>query len=146
MLSACSNKNVRFSLTSEMALVAYPTTKEIQERWYNSQDRAHSRQVVAKDAKQCSRMLFSELELGNNLTEDQRIKCVGLEHLLSRDLAENTKQLNEKRKRHVYKVLIEQDRQRKLKINNAEELEYVSRKSSYQSRKRSHLLAVASLM
>ena len=140
-----SKKEVGFSSTSQMVLISYPTPKDIEESWYTSEDRKHFKCIVARDVHRYSRILFSKSELGLRLSEDERAHCIGLEHLLSRDINQNIAQINQRRKKHVVRVLEEQARQQTMGLNSADKLKCVSMKSSHKSRLRAHVLASASM-
>lgn len=139
-----STKILRFSAVNEIKYVVYPTDEK-HEKWYDQEDVGKFHFIFARDINRCSRMLITKSDRGLKLSEEERNLCIGIVHLLSRDVSKNIKLLNAMKESHLYAVLIEQARQRHFHINSVEELGQVSRKSSHCSRQRSHMIATLSM-
>ncbi|KAL3788266.1 hypothetical protein HJC23_011898 [Cyclotella cryptica] len=138
-------KTVRFSDTAEIRHVSYPTAEEKQERWYYLEDVCKFKMILAHDIHRSSRMLISRSEQGVGISEDERDMCIGIEHLLSRDVKGRILALSTMRKNHLYIVLIEQARQKHFQMNSVDEMERVSTTSSHIARQRSHKIAILSM-
>jgi hypothetical protein len=142
MKCPASKKAVSFSTSCEVTHVSRPTADEIQEWWYSIEDVGTNMKILARHANHCSRMLIYKSKHGLAISEDERVLCVGIEHLLSKDAKKNVLALNATRKSHVYTVLTEQARQEHCQCKSVEELGRVSEQSSHSQRQRAHRIAV----
>jgi hypothetical protein len=134
-----SSKKVRFASHCEGRYIDYPSEKEISKGWYSAADFAKFKQRIARDAVKCSMVVLS-IRQGryNDLdpTDFFLTHCVGLDHLISRDVAKRYEAVKEARKEHSRTVLEEQERLRFLNVDSIENLARVSEASSNISRKR----------
>lgn len=134
-------KKVSFSPTKDMKIIANPTEAEKQELWHGSDDVDRSKLNLAREVHLCTRMVKTKMQQGLLLSEDDRCRCLGVEHLLSDNLSANILRLSATTRNHVYAVLIEQARQRHLRTASVGELQRISSLSSQESRQRSHMIA-----
>jgi hypothetical protein len=77
--------------------------------WYSNDEVNCFDQAFVRDAGQYSRLLISKGEKGIGLTEEESDECLGLEHLLSKNVKRNLLHAVQKKKCHAFFVLLEQD-------------------------------------
>lgn len=131
-------RSVRFNLSAnEVNSIEYQAC-DIKASWYSKQEQGSIKKTLKKEISRIASMLWSQ-EGSENITEDDVCETVGLQAVLSREVA---KQLLKLRNRHRYAVLTEYSRQISLDIVNEDDLCRISEMCSRQSRKRAHVLAV----
>lgn len=142
---AICEKTVRFSSDIEGRYINYPSARENRAKWYGDGDYARFQRVLVNTAVQCSDVLASVKNGQQDMTtfdmEAFVIYCVGLDHLISRDVFERHQAIKEARKEHARAVLKEQKWQRDHKVCGPETLAHVARTSSKASRARSYKVA-----
>lgn len=131
------NPTVQFNpycILHTYALESCPQENELM--WSSSKDRKLARHKQRVEAIQTRNILDS---FGDGTVPDESlILCIGIEHLLSDKIIKRTL---EQRRRHVRKVLSEQQRQRDLCICDDDSLRVVAEMSSQKSRFRAFKLA-----
>ena len=127
---------VRFSPTSQLALINYPSKEENALKWDSRKDRALFRTEFASDRYVMARTLATQPM--ESATHEMIYKCLGLESVLSLEVAER---VFEQRRRHVMAILIEQARQYAQCAWDDELLSRVSEESTRWSRERAHQVA-----
>eukprot|EP00804_Cyclotella_cryptica_P024146 CCRYP_015576-RA/>CCRYP_015576-RA protein AED:0.46 eAED:0.46 QI:0/-1/0/1/-1/1/1/0/154 len=132
-----SSRIVRFSPTSLMIVIAYPTLEEKKARWYSTEELSNFKHVLSHDVSKCFGMV-DEARLGL-LSKDDVMHSIGLESFLAQGL---TNYICLMKKVHLHRVLIEQALQTNLNAYSAEELAHASVISSHWSRRRSYAIAV----
>ena len=137
-------KSVHFASEIEGRYMRYPSLKEIESKWYSHEDYANFKQQMTRDIVLFSRAMAADID---NHTDKQVIQerlligCVGLDHLISRNVTQRYSELRASRKEHVRIVLDEQKLQRRRGVSCLEDLASVSMGSSLNSRERSHRVA-----
>lgn len=140
-------KSVRFSAQVEGRYIRYPSEEENRAKSYNSEDYARFHQVLARDVVKCSRRLAA---VGTSAPQDRLssekniIRCVGIDHLVSRDVQQRYADVRNARKQHMRLVLEEQKRQRNAGRVNSADLARVSMANSQEFKLRSYRVAVLS--
>jgi hypothetical protein len=124
---------VSFSSRCQVHNIDYPTLGELGEKWYSRRDKQYFRRVLAHDIVMCSRMLSMKATSGESLSEHEMIQCLGLESMLSFDIA---LRVYLTRRNHLNQIL------REPAHDEVEQLAHVSQLSSQESRTRSHKIAV----
>ena len=141
--SLSRSTRVTFSERSEgVYILPYPSAEENNERWFALGDQTNWARQVLRDAVECSMLLFD----GNIPTHVQRtllVRCIGLEHIISRDVFQRLRVSMEEKRAHVQSVLQEQHRQRLRGVSSSERLALVSMRSSKSSRSRARKVAMA---
>jgi hypothetical protein len=137
-------KSVSFSMYSELRFVPYPSRQEIRKRWYNKEDQKGFQDQTIYEAMQFSAMLSRNPIMKGQDEKNRRIarSCIGLEHLIAKDVIQHMKASMTAKKRHIMTVLEEQDRQRKCNARSNVNLARVSHTSSKSARERSHAVAM----
>lgn len=136
----CSSPSVRFAFESEGRYINYPTRQENLKRWYSREDEKRFRGEVLRDAIACSMKMVEYLNDPSKTVTYQ--DCVGLDHLISRDVYKRYEALRAGRKEHARIVLEEQNWQRLHGVNSPEDLARVSRRSSKSDRARSRKIGI----
>eukprot|EP00956_Cyclotella_meneghiniana_P004990 scaffold6167_cov44-Cyclotella_meneghiniana.AAC.6 len=132
---------VTFSDRSEGVYIPYPSAEENKMKWFALSDQTNWASQVLRDAVECSMLLFD----GNIPTHIQRallVRCIGLEHIISRDVFQRLRVSMEKKRAHVQSVLDEQRRQRLRGVSSSDCLALVSMRSSKGSRSRARKVAM----
>lgn len=144
-MSSVRSKSVRFSPHSQGRYIKYPSRKENQAKWNSDEDYAHFQQVMLQDVFKCSDMLAAVKESQDTSRyEEQITSCVGLDHLIARDVKERYRAVKKARRAHAQTVLRAQEWQRRHNIQSAADLARVSQASSHPFRERSFKVAVLS--
>lgn len=144
-MSSVLSKSVRFAPQSQGRFIKYPTRKENQAKWNSEEDYAHFQHVMVRDVVKCSAMLAAVKESQDtSRCEEHIVCCVGLDHLIARDVQERYRAVKAARKTHVQTVLRAQEWQRSHNVNSAANLARVSMESSQPFRERSYKVAVLS--
>jgi hypothetical protein len=134
-------KSVRFASHCDGVFIAKTSPQERVQRWYSREQ-----QKMARDAMRCSYLLGYRVSGGSKAEDTLSSKefallCIGLDHLIARDVSQRWESIKRSRKNHARLVLDEQNRQRSLNFNCPENLARVSAKDSASTRKRSHWIA-----
>ena len=128
---------VRFDLpANKVTLIKYPSQIDIKAAWYSSDDKRDQKLVLRKDLKKAAKIIRSSLI--ENITDVELCETLGLENIISSDMAKQTLM---QRNRHREAVLDEQHRQDCLGIIYEEALDNVSELCSRRSRQRAHDIA-----
>ncbi|KAL3785616.1 hypothetical protein HJC23_004764 [Cyclotella cryptica] len=143
--SLSAKKSVSFSVTSQLKFMHYPSPMETYARWYDKDDSVRFRKVRVRDVMKCSTLVIAKKEQNSRLSEEDRVQFIGLEQDVSYNLKQNIHRIIKIRKSHVYRVLMEQERQRLFHDCCGEKLAHVSETSSKCSRAFAHRLAVSSM-
>lgn len=142
-------KAVRFSETSLMKLMRYPTKEENARKWHTRADEEGFKRRRWLDVAKCSAMLMEEPRDGEDesIKRDKLVKCIGLEHLLGRDIFEKSREVVTAREHHRNVVLNVQQLQWRHNVYSPEDLARLSMASSQEARKRArrNALIVGSL-
>jgi hypothetical protein len=140
-------KSVRFSGQIEGWYIRYPTEEENCAKSYSSEEYARFHQVLAQDVVKCSLRLVA---VGTGASQDRMssekniIRCVGINHLVSRNVQQRYQDVREVRKEHVRLVLEAQRWQRNTSTVNSAYLARVSMVNSQAFKMRSHKVALLS--
>lgn len=122
-----------------------PPVSNSEKRWYSEQDFTHFRKVMIRDAIECSFVIQNVLASEHDkrsVVEDFIINnCIGLEHLISRDVLGRCKDSRDERKRHARVVIKEHTRLLRSGSYSVERLASVSEASSKTARRRSRKFA-----
>ena len=128
---------VTFSAISTMKYVRYPTAKEKKAGWYSKEDERRFLRGMQLDAEVCSLKLARSSV--NKPRELEIVDILGLDHLMSEDRLRARKVTL---KKHIQKVLKEQEVQRLQDKESAEDLAQVASMSSYGSRVRARKVGI----
>ena len=130
-----------YDLPPKGVYVNYPS-REVDKRWYSKEEMEHFGDMVGLDSVQCSKAIIVE-DKNKNEMESKKflVNCVGLEHLISRDVPRRYKANKRGRKHHSKLVLAEQKRQKENHDESVSMLAYVSSKSSRPFRMRAYTIA-----
>lgn len=134
-----AKKSVSFSPMSRVAHIDRPTRDEKKDIWYSRQDKEIFKHIFSYDISHCSQMLMAKAAAGEPLSEEEMIECVGLESVISRNIAERVMKM---KRMHVDMILSEQKLQKNFRVHDEVKLARTSDKSSQESRTRSYKIAV----
>lgn len=138
-----TTKSVHFSPKPEVLYIPFPSEEEVTELWYTKEDQHGFKIRVIRDAKKCSRMLDAHSKQSNKICNtDLLCHCVGLYHLISRDIRQSYETLQTERKEHTKSIMDELHRQSSCGRSSSWELARVSCASSRPAGKRSHKIAI----
>ena len=113
---APARKYVRFALEVDGLCIKYPSNEENQVKWYDNEDKKDFELVMIRDVIKCSAKMASlEKVRTSELFESTSSKCVGLGHLISRDVTQRYRELKAERKEHV-RVILEEQHNRGLSV------------------------------
>ena len=132
-----ATKTVRFSATSTMKLVRYPTHDEKVARWYSKHDENAFKRRRWRDVRKYSAMLIQE----DSDHKGKIIHCVGIDHLLSQDIQTESEKIMKARLDHLTLVLNVQELQRRHSICEPEDVARISAHSSRVAKERAHKVA-----
>ena len=141
-----SSKSVRFATHYEGVYVDYPS-EEVSKRWYSEKEMKHFKHRIGQDSMLCSKVIM-DIRDGAVTVEDEvaskkfLVNCVGLEHLISRDVPKRYNSIKKGRKEHSRLVLGEQKRQKNTCDVSSVMLAHVSKRSSEPSYMRAHNIAM----
>ena len=131
-------RTIRFDLpANKVMLIEYPSQSDIKAAWYSKEDKRYQKSVFRKELKKAANIMRSSLI--ENITDAELCETLGLENIISSDMA---KQTLKQRHRHRDAVLDEQHHQDCLGIIDEGALKYVSELCSRQSRQRAHDIVV----
>lgn len=137
-----SRPSVSFAAKSYLQYIEYSTSKELRAKWYSTEEYERFKQVITRDVLVNSvKLAFYINGRHHELTAQDHIRCIGLNHLLSRDVNKQAEAVRAARKRHVRMVL---EAQTRLRLENVDCVEYIARiskASSKKSRERSRKIA-----
>ena len=141
--TATAVKTVRFSKLSQGKRIPYPSKSDNEKKSYNSEDYAHFQQVMLRVVARCSARLLAAkgTPQDRHTSEKHIIRCVGLDHLISRDVRERYQSIKDARKAHVQLVLAEQRWQRRSGVYSVGCIARVSMADSEAARTRAHKVA-----
>ena len=143
--SSASSKSVRFSPKVQVRYTKYPSKAENEAKSYSSDDYDRFQAVLVRDAMRCSRRLASANRSGlqdRKTSEEHIIRCVGLDHLVSRNVRKRYYVIREARKAHVRLVLRVHKWQLENNAVNPEDLALVSMENSDSFKMRSYKVAL----
>ena len=143
--NTASSKSVRFSPTIKVRYTRYPSEAENEAKSYSSDDYRRFKRVLVRDALKCSRRLESANKSGfqdRQTSEEHIIRCVGLDHLVSRNVSERYNSIREARRAHSRLVLQVQKWQLENNAVVPENLALVSMENSYSFKVRSQKVAL----
>lgn len=137
-----TTKSVHFANFCEGKYIPYPSPREKSERWYTKKQMRRFKKEVCRDALSCSRSILELRKAQQDKPDTKTVKdfltlCVGIEHLLSRDLQQQYESIKDTRKKHFRTVLEEQVSQIESGTCSVERLASVSKESSLSARKKS---------
>ena len=136
-----AKRSVCFSDTSRMTIIERASPEELKRRWYTKKDREAFGLQHKKDIRATLRKLANTPM--QSISQDDLFACVGIELYLSYDILTKTP---ERRYNHVWSILGAQHRQRRLHINNVDELSRISSQSSEWATSRSQSIAAMYMM
>jgi hypothetical protein len=137
---------VQFSDRVDGRYIEYPSPEENMKRWYTEADQKRFRKQMGRDAAACSFIV-----LGGKVTGERQGKmkiltsqaivtcCVGLEHLISRDVSQRSVAIKTLRKEHASREVTRLIRCRNKFIQDR--LAFISTASSSKSQKKAHNVA-----
>ncbi len=127
-----------------MYSIRYPTNEENHAKWYSRDDEASFKRQKWRDVAKYSSVLSSNVNVRDDesKTKERLLKCVGIDHLLSRDVVKKSQEITLARKVHVRAVLRRQEVLLRHGIEDPEDLAQVAMSSSRFARERSHRVAV----
>ena len=131
-------KTVRFSSTSTMKLVRYPTHDERVARWYSKNDENAFKRRRWRDVYKYSALLMQD---DDGDRKEKIVRCVGIDHLLSQDIQTKSQEIMKARLDHVTLVLNVQELQRMHRICYPEDLARISAQSSRVAKERAQEVA-----
>jgi hypothetical protein len=134
------SKSVRFSPNSTMYQFRYPTKEENKSKWYSWQEEATFKRQRWRDVAHYS-LSMTQREAATSPNE-LLLKCVGIDHLISRDVIAKAEEIECARKEHVRTVLERQEMLWRHGVEDIDDLAQVSMSSSRFARKKSHSIAV----
>ena len=130
-------KTVRFSSTSTMKLVRYPTHDERVARWYSKNDENAFKRRRWRDVYKYSALLMQD----DDDRREKIIRCVGIDHLLSQDIQTKSQEITKAWLNHLTLILDVQELQMKHRICCPEDLAGISAHSSRVAKERAHEVA-----
>ena len=147
--SSGGSKSVRFSPIIQTKYIRKPSSAENKEKSYSSEDYERFQQVVIGDAMKCSRKLAKAKANASGLrdrktSEEHIIQCIGLDHLVSRNVGKRYQAIKAARKAHANLVLDAYEWQLENNYENPEALARLSIKSSQAHQLRSRKVALLS--
>lgn len=144
MTDRSTAKSVRFATKTHGRYIHYPSKCENHAKWNTSEGYKHFQTVMVRDAIRCSAKLAEIRNTPQDLASFQKniIRCVGLDHLISRNVEQRYHQVKEARRNHVHLVLQVQEWQRRRGDEDPVNLARVSIESSRLFRERSYKVAV----
>ena len=131
-----TNRSVCFSHTSRMTIIERASPEELKRTWYTKKEREVFGLQHKKDIREALQKLANTPM--QSISQDDLLGCVGIELYLSYDILVNTP---ERRYNHVWSILGAQHLQRRLHINNVDELSRISSQSSEWATSRSQSIA-----
>ena len=129
---------VTFSAISTGKYIPYPTTEEKKAAWYSKKDERHFLRDRQRDAEVCLLKLARSVN-DNEPLELEILDILGLDHVISEDRFHARKAAL---KKHVQRVLKEQDVQRLQGRESIEDLARVASMSSHISRVRARKIGI----
>lgn len=139
-----STKSVRFDPHIEGRFIEYPSSREKIKMWYSDEDYLLFKRKMARDAAICSSLLADLAENGNNdnrTVEMLLIHCIGVNHIISRDVSQRVQDIRAIRQNHALVVLEEQNRQVLSSVHSVETLAAASAESSKACRNKAYKFA-----
>lgn len=143
--NSADSKSVRFSPILSIRYIKYPFMAENEALSYSSDDYERFSRVLIRDAIKCSQRLESANISGfqdRKTSERHIIRCVGLDHLISRNVSERYNELREARKAHSRLVLEVQKLQLRNDVVVPEDLALVSMENSASFKTRAYKVAL----
>ena len=140
-----SSKSVRFATTlEEVQHISRPTDRELQVMWYSDEDNERLHHALIRDVvRHSQRLAAGTVNLQDPRSfEDHVIHCVGIDHLLSRDVQGHYQAIRSRRKEHSRRVLGAQQRLRNIAEVVEEDIGHTAEISSRQNRIRAYRVAV----
>jgi hypothetical protein len=114
-------RSVRFATHTEGRYISYPTKEDNVAKSYCEEDYMHFKNSVIRDSLRYSHKIYGSRDrnepLDSKSSKQLIIRCVGIDHLISRDVQERYHAIRAARKSHARLVL---DLQTWQMINNAE--------------------------
>ena len=143
--SSASSKKVRFSPIIQRQYIRKPSSAENEAKSYSSEDYERFQQIMVRDAIKCSRKIATAQKVGlqdRETSEKHIIRCVGIDHLVSRNVGKRYQAIKEARRAHSDLVLDAYDWQLENHFDSPEALARVSMKSSQPFQLRSYKVAL----
>ena len=134
---------VRFASEIQGRYIRYPSSAENKAKWYDKQDYKRFESMVFRDAVRASAKVAAGA-VDQDTAEKLILRCVGMDHLISRNVPARIRAVRESRRTHVQTVLMAQKMQRLYGIGGPEALASISSESSLRSRERAYKVAVLS--
>ena len=132
---------VRFASKIQGRFIRYPSSVENKAKWYDEEDYRRFKYTLVRDAVKVSANVAAA-RVDQGFAEELILRCVGLDHLISRDVPARIRAVWNTRMTHVKLVLMAQKLQRLNGIGGPEDLARVASDSSRGSRERAHEIAV----
>jgi hypothetical protein len=142
--SGSAVKSVRFDPHIEGRFIEYPSSREKIKMWYSDEDYLLFKRKMGRDAAICSSLFADLAENGNKdnrTVEMLLIHCIGVNHLISRDVSQRVQDIRAIRKNHALVVLKEQYRQVLSSVPSVETLAAASAESSKACRNKAYKFA-----
>lgn len=144
-----AKRSVQFADRVDGRYIEYPSPEENAKRWYTEADQKRFRKQMGRDAAACSFIMFGGKLTGEcqgkmkMLTSQEIVTCcVGLEHLISRDVSQRSAAIKTLRKEHASRVVKEQARLIRCRNEFIQDrLAFISEASSFKSQKKAHNVA-----
>ena len=143
--SSATPKRVRFSPIVQRQYIRCPSDAENEAKSYSSEDYERFRQIMVRDAIKCSRKLANASTRGlqdRKTSEEHIIRCVGLDHLVSRDVGKRYQAIKDARRSHSDLVLAAYEWQLENNFESPEALARLSIRSSQPFQVRSYKVAL----
>ena len=133
---------VRFASEIQGRYIPYPSSDENKAKWYDEQDYMRFESMVFRDAVTVSTKVLAAASVDQGSAQKLILRCIGFDHLISRDVPTRIRVVRESRKTHVQAVLMAQKMQRLYGIGGPEDLASISSESSLRSRERAYKVAI----
>jgi hypothetical protein len=142
-------RSVRFVDQVDGIYIEYPTPDENMKRWYTEEDRKRFRRQMGRDAAACSFIVFGGKLTGECQGKMEMLRsqdiitcCVGLEHLISKNVVQRSAVIKTLRKDHASRVVKEQARLIRCRNESIQDrLAFISTTSSSKSQKKAYNVA-----
>ena len=140
-------RHVQFASEIQGRFIRYPSSAENKAKWYDEEDYRRFGSTMLRDAMEASaKVAAARVDHGTGTATNAKLilSCVGLHHLISRDVPARNRAVGESRMTHVQTVLMAQKLQKLYGIGGPAELASVAIENSRGARERGYRVAVLS--
>ena len=140
-------RHVQFASEIQGRFIRYPSCAENKAKWYDEEDYRRFGSTMLRDAMEASaKVTAARVDHGTGTATNAKLilSCVGLHHLISRDVPARNRAVRESRMTHVQTVLMAQKLQKLYGIGGPAELASVAIENSRGARERGDRVAVLS--